>query len=122
MKIYVGHSREYDYVHNLYEPLLNSNIAKEHEFVFPHYNNKEANSKDIVEESDLFIAEVSFASTGLGIEIGRAESKNKKILCVYDEQYKCPSSLKFVNVDVISYKNVTDLMVKLEEYIKKLEK
>ena len=38
------------------------------------------NSKEVIEKSDLFIAEISRPALGLGIEIGRAEIKNKKIL------------------------------------------
>lgn len=121
MIIYVGHSRgEYDYIHELYEPILNSDINKEHKIMFPHYNNEDKNSQDIIEKSDLFIAEVSFPSIGLGVEIGRAETIGKKILCIYKKSAKCPSSLKFVNVDTLEYDNSEDLIVKLKKYIENI--
>ncbi len=118
MIIYVGHSRgEYDYIHELYEPILNSTISIEHEIIFPHYNSKEINTQDVVKQSNLFIAEVSYPSLGLGIEIGRAETIGKKILCIYKKSAKCPSSLKFVNVDILEYDDSADLIVKLQKYI-----
>ena len=121
MKIYVGHSNDFDFKEELYMPIINSKLYKENEFIFPHLTNQAFNSKEIIEKSDLFIAEVSKASLGLGIEIGRAEMKNKKILCIYKNCFKEPLSLKYVKVDVLGYKDREDMILKLEEYIEKYE-
>ena len=75
--------------------------------------------KKIIEEADLFIAEVSVPSIGLGIEIGRAEQIGKKILCIYNKEYKFPECLNFVETDIIEYKDETDMVNKLKEYIQK---
>lgn len=117
MKIYVGHSRDIDYINNLYNPIINSKIGKQENFTFPHLEEKTFNSQEIIEQSDLFIAEISAPSLGLGIEIGRAEIKGKKILCIYEQNSKIPSSLKYVNVDILSYKNKEDMVDKIEKYI-----
>lgn len=58
MKIYIGHSRQWDYKRKLYRPILDSNLNKEHEIILPHIGEKTFNTKNIIEESDLFIAEV----------------------------------------------------------------
>lgn len=121
MNIYVGHSRDIDYISNLYNPIINSKIGKQENFIFPHLEEKTFNSKGIIEQSDLFIAEISKPSLGLGIEIGRAETKGKKILCIYEEKSKIPSSLKYVNVDLLSYKDKYDMVNKIEEYIRILK-
>lgn len=72
MKIYVGHSSDIDFREELYEPLKSSRIAEEHKLVFPHEDSEELfDSKEFFrDECDLFIAEVSDSSTGLGIELG----------------------------------------------------
>lgn len=117
MKIYVGHSTSYDYKNELYKPIINSNLMNEHEFLFPHLNNNSFNSHDVIKNSDLFIAEVSYPTLGLGIEIGRAEMQNKKILCIYKNNVKVSSSLKYVNVDLLSYDDEIDLVNKISNYI-----
>ena len=71
----------------------------------------------VIEKSDLFIAELTYPSTGLGIEIGRAEMKGKRILCICNENSKLPSSLKYVNVDTLYYKDSEDMIKKIEKYI-----
>lgn len=117
-KIYVGHSNKYDYINELYNPIIESSLNDEYEFIFPHIDGKYYNSKTVIEESDLFIAEVSYHSLGLGIEIGRAESQNKKILCIYNENVGGRSCLKHVNVDVLSYSNKEDMINKIRDYLK----
>ena len=120
MKIYIGHSNDFNFKEELYMPIIESKLNEKVEFIFPHLTTQTFNSKEIIEQSDLFIAEVSRPSLGLGIEIGRAEMKNKKILCIYNEKYKKPSSLKYVNVDILAYKDKEDMVCKLEKYIELL--
>ena len=121
MKIYIGHSNDWDYKNKLYKPILNSKLSEKHEIIFPHINNESFNTKEVIKTSDLFIAEVSRPSLGLGIEIGRAEQIGKRILCIYEEGQKCPSSLKYVNVTVIPYKGAIDMVNKIESEINKIE-
>ena len=118
MKIYVGHSQKIDYMNELYLPLINSEIGKNNELILPHFDDKTFNSQEIIEQSDLFIAEISIQSLGLGIEIGRAEMKGKRILCILNKKCEIPSSLKYVNVDILSYKDKTDMIEKIDKYMK----
>lgn len=120
MKVYMGHSNNFNFKEELYNPIINSKLYKKNNFIFPHLTNQTFDSKEVIEQSDLFIAEVSRPSLGLGIEIGRAEMKNKKILCIYNEKFKKPSSLKYVNVDILEYKNTEDMICKIEEYLELL--
>ena len=118
MKIYVGHSKDWNYKEELYEPILESELAKKYEIILPHIDENTFDTKQVIEQSDLFIAEISLPSLGLGIEIGRAEMINKKILCIYKKGYKCPRSLKYVAVDVMEYEEKNDMISKIENYIK----
>ena len=114
MKIYIGHSNNFNFKEELYMPIIKSKLNEKVEFIFPHLTDKTFNSKEIIEQSDLFIAEVSRQSLGLGIEIGRAEMKNKKILCIYNEKFKLSTSLKYVNVDILEYRDKEDMICKIE--------
>lgn len=122
MKIYVGHSNEWNYQKELYEPIMKSDLYNKHQFIFSHMQQNSFNTDEVIEECDLFIAEVSKPSFGLGIEIGRAEKMDKQIVCIYMMGYNYSNSLKYVNTDIIQYKDSDDMIRKLEEYIEYLEK
>lgn len=118
MKIYISHSSGYDYINKIYKPIKESSLMKNNTFFFPHDdNNKVINTKDIIKESDLFLAEVSEASTGQGIEIGFADCFNTKILCIYEAGTKISSALKFVTNNFIEYKDSQDMINKIKEFI-----
>lgn len=60
--------------------------------------------RDMVEKSDLVIAESSFPSTGLGIELQIAEQKNIPIiLCYRDYGINKSKSIKYENPDNSSH-------------------
>ena len=106
MQIYVCHSRNFDYKNELYRPLKNSDLYKKHVFIFSHETEETTNSsKEIISTCDLVIAEVSYPSTGLGIELGWAESMGKKIFCIHHKDATPSSSLKFIASDFIVYAN-----------------
>ncbi|MES2930765.1 MAG: hypothetical protein V4665_03200 [Patescibacteria group bacterium] len=69
MKIFVSHSQNFDFTADLYEP-LNDPVFAEHSFFFPHKDDKNINTQEEIKNSDLVLAEVSFPSTGQGIELG----------------------------------------------------
>lgn len=122
MKIYIGHAKQWDYENNLYNPILKSKLNKEHEIILPHLNDRNFNTKDVIAKSDLFIAEVSKPSLGLGIEIGRAEQMGKKILCIYKKGEKVSSSIKYVDAILIEYNDEKDMIDKIKKEIEKVNK
>lgn len=119
MKIYLSHSSEYDYENKLYKPIKKSDLIKSNFFVFPH-EQKMVNSKEVIANSDLMIAEVSLSSTGQGIEIGWADSAKIPILCIYEKGSKISSSLKFITDKFIEYENTEDMIIKISNYIEKI--
>lgn len=118
MKIYLSHSGNYDYESKLYIPLRSSDIAREHQIFFPHdKENINTISKNVIAHSELLIAEVSYPSTGQGIELGWANDGNAQILCIYRAGSKTSSSLRFVATQFIEYDNTDDMLSKLKAWL-----
>lgn len=114
MKIYVGHSNSFDFNSNIYKPIRRSELNKEHFFVLPHEDSMEPfDTKGFLPECDLFIAEVSYKSTGLGIELGWADILGVPIVCFYKEGDRPSSSVYKVAEKVIEYKSEHDFIIKL---------
>ena len=123
MKIYVTHSNSFDFKNELYIPLRNSNLNNIHSITLPHDNSSEQfNSKDYLKKCDLVIAEVSFPSTGQGIELGWANLYDIPIVCVYKKGTKFSGSIKSVSNNFIEYENSKDMIAKLSNYIEEILK
>jgi nucleoside 2-deoxyribosyltransferase len=122
MKIYVGHSTSMEFRENLYQPLKDSRIAEKHEIVLPHDSDQFFDSKRFLrEECDLFIAEVSDASTGLGIELGWAEEFGLPVICVFREGSEPSGALKAVTKQVREYRYREELVKILEKSVREIE-
>lgn len=117
MNIFISHSKKYDYINKIYKPIKNSNLVKSNNFFFPHDNNKTINTKEVISNSDLVIAEVSLPGTGQGIELGWADYARTPILCIYEKGLKISSSLKFITNSFIEYENVEDMINKIDDFI-----
>lgn len=115
MNIYVSHAGNYDYENELYKPIKESELYSQHHFFLPH-ESKNANiaAKEELEQTDLFVAEVSQPSTGQGIELGLASTKGVRIVCFYKAGSKPSSSLRFVTNNVVEYSSTNDLLTKLK--------
>ncbi len=107
MKIYIAHSRDFDYVNELYKPIRNDLELNKYDIILPHEkgDNYDIN---IYQEIDLLIAIVDYPSTGLGIELGLTYNLNKKIYCLYKNNYS--KSIKAIVKDdhIIKYHNLID--------------
>lgn len=120
MKIYISHSSKYDYINKIYNPIKNSELVKTNTFFLPHEDkSKIVNTKDIISNYDLVIAEVSLPATGQGIELGWADYAKTPILCIYKKGTDISSSLKFITKQFIEYENIEDMMKKISDFIKK---
>ena len=117
MNIYISHSSKYDYINEIYNPIKKSKLIENNKFFFPHDNEKTINTKDIISNSDLIIAEVSLPATGQGIELGWADYANTPILCIYKKGSKISSSLKFITNNFIEYESIEDMINKINDFI-----
>jgi hypothetical protein len=97
MKVYISHSGNYDYKGELYNPIKASKLFKEHDIFLPHEpDNAEVKTKDIIQSYELMVCEVSYPSTGQGIEIGLAVAASVPVVCFYKRDTKPSSSLRFI--------------------------
>ena len=111
MKIYIAHSRNIDFINELYKPIKNSVELSKYELILPHERKQENNNNRIFYKNlDMIIADVSRPSTGLGIELGWAYDDNVKIYCIYKKGFKYSSSLKAVSDNFYEYSNELELI------------
>lgn len=116
--MYVSHSTAFDFKNNLYNPLKQSKLNSQYKIVFPHENNLiPIDSQSIIKNSHFVLAEVSYPSTGQGIELGWANLFNITVICLFQEDRAYSTSLIFVSSKFIPYKNSDDLIIKLENYL-----
>ena len=120
MKIYIAHSRDFDYQNELYVPLKNSDLFKQHEFILPHDDDNYKHDRDFYKEIDLVIAEVSYPSTGLGIELGFLYDDNKPICCIHRSNKKISSSINAVTENIYEYSNLDEIIEIVKGIIKPL--
>ena len=118
MKIYVSHASSFDFQNELYTPLKQA--LPEHELFLPHENSNDANqdAKNIIETCDIVLAEVSYPSTGQGIELGWADMLHKPIICVYKSGAKPSSAIQIIAASMHAYTSIERSW--LEKFVKDL--
>lgn len=115
MNIYISHSSAYDYEHDIYEPIKQSELATQHAFFLPHESeNIDVDAIDQFKQTDLLVAEVSLPSTGQGIELGQASMSDVPIVCFYKTGSKPSGALRFVTDHIIEYTDTANLLAKLQ--------
>lgn len=75
-------------------------------------------TKELIKNADLIFAEVSYPSTGQGIELGWADMMGKNIIYFYKSGTKPSGALSNLTKNMIEYKDQEDLISKLGEEIK----
>ena len=120
MKIYIAHSSGFDFKNEIYKPIRESKLNTEHEFILPHEkNDKQYSSKELFQSKsvDIIIAEVSFPSTGLGIELGLADMSGIKSVGIYKSGSNLSGSVRSFFKELLEY-NKGDLVKNLEELLR----
>jgi hypothetical protein len=119
MKVYVGHSSSINFEEEIYQPLKRSHLFDKHDFVLPHESGGLFDSKKfLLKEADLMVAEVSKASTGLGIELGWADLFEVPVICVYQEGSNPSGSLNAVARQIQVYSGQEELISLLEDELR----
>lgn len=111
--IYVSHSTSFDYKKELYASLKEIESSCEVQFVFPHDDSSEPfDVRKLFEsgECDLVLAEVSYASTGQGIELGWADDRDIPIVCISKEGTNISGSLKKVSKQFFNFKTDKEIL------------
>ena len=118
MKIYFGHSRNFDYKDELYRPVRESILDKEHEIIFPHeHDDQPFNSKESLRTCNLMIAEASFPATGLGIEIGWADFLELPLLAIHRRGSHLSGSVRAMAVKILQYSGEEEMINGLTKLI-----
>lgn len=118
MLIYISHASSFNFAEELYKPIKKGLGASN--FIFPHEDLK-TNPYDVRKlfnsgKCSQVIAEVSYPSTGQGIELAWAEHLNIKINCIYNSKATPSSSLEKVSDTFFQY-NSTSRMLSIIEKI-----
>ncbi len=117
MKIYIAHSREYDYERELYAPIRSSNNLNQSEIILPHETPSSNHTREFYAELDLIIAEVSYPATGLGIELGWAFDSKVPIVCIYQKDKHYSGSLHAITEHFYEYSNSAELIEIIQKII-----
>ena len=116
MRIYIAHSREFDFKNELYVPIRNDEELKEQEFILPHeISDVSSNTRDFYKDIDLIIAECSYPSIGLGIEIGWAFDDNTPVYCIHKKGTKVSGSIYAITQNIFEYKDVDEMLEIIEK-------
>lgn len=110
MKIYIAHSRDFDYLNELYKPIRKDEYFKDYEVILPHEQLSSNNKKDFYNNIDLFIAECSYPSIGLGIELAFAFDFGKKIYCLHKKGKRISASLNVITSNIIEYDSIEEMI------------
>ncbi|MBQ3142339.1 MAG: hypothetical protein IJB82_02405 [Bacilli bacterium] len=119
MRVYIAHSRSFDFINNLYKPLRSDFYFDELELILPHEKSlNSSNDRDFYKSIDLFIAECSEVSTGLGIELGFAFDDKKDIFCIYKSGKKISDSIKVITNNIFEYHDKKEMIEIIKSIIK----
>lgn len=107
----------------LTEHIGNENVNIEVEEKFSLKEDEHVYIRDVkwIDESDIIVAEVSIPSLGVGYEIAYAESKNKKIICLYDNNSE--KNLSYMlsgnnKLEIIRYDSLEEVKDSLKNHLK----
>lgn len=124
MIIYISHSSSFDYRTKLYMPIKEIFRTSSHSLIFPHEKNKKQYPSKMLfqkHKCDLIIGEVSYPSTGQGIELGWADAYQIPIIGINKIDHPISSSLSTVISELIQYHEVADieriLLSTLQKYV-----
>lgn len=121
MKIFVAHSSDFDFETKLYVPLRESALATEHEVLLPQEGgSRDEITRQMINECDLLIADVSRPSLGTGIEIGWADAAGVPVIAISEEGSIVSFSIDNAITERLEYSDGEDLISKIEEALEDL--
>lgn len=120
MKIFVAHSSVLDFKNKLYTPILESELYKKYSFDLPLIEGIYKTTLENIMSSDIVIAEVSYPSTGMGIELGWANILKKPIIVFAKDGTVISKSLDKVLKEKFFYNSTDDMLHKLSLAIEQI--
>ena len=117
MKVFVAHSSSYDFKNELYIPIRQSSLNNQCEFFLPQEKGPEPVTIDIIKNSDILVAEVSYPSTGQGIELGWAYVYKIPIIYLRKQGSTVSNSIFKLSSTIIDYTDSHDMIEKLSKVL-----
>ena len=117
MRIYVAHSTNCDYINEIYKPIREDNELNKETFILPHEDDNFIHERNYYNNFDLAICEISYPSTGLGIELGFLSDSNIPIYCLYKKDNSYSKSILTVTSNIIEYSDKEDFVKKIKAII-----
>lgn len=120
-KIYLAHSSKYDFQSELYQPIKQSALMDDYDFVFlldtPDFL---PNTKELIKSYDAVVAEIGYPTTGAGIEIGWADAFGIPLIFIHKDDFKPAAYYYDMGENIISYVSSGDMIEKLQQVLKHL--
>lgn len=117
MKIFLGHSSNFPYQEKLYQPLKDSTLWQEYEFVLPRDGKDLTVTKELLQDCDLYIGDVSTASTGEGIELGWCDVLGIPHECIQEEGSVVSNTVYYVTSEIHHYRDPESYITLLTKLI-----
>lgn len=116
VKVYVIHSKDFNFKEELYKPLRESVLNSQYQFVFPHEQGDGLfDSKSLLKnERTLVLVEASFPKIGVGIEVGWANAYERPVIVMVRKGYRLSPSLQSVCDSNFEYEGPEDMTSKLK--------
>jgi nucleoside 2-deoxyribosyltransferase len=121
MKIFVAHASSFNFKEALYDPLRNSVLNQQHEIILPQEEGHEEVTKELIKSCDLLIAEVSYPSTGQGIELGWADMYSVPVVCIYKQGASFSQALHYVSKKFLMYTDAQNMIEDITGVLKQYE-
>lgn len=117
LKIYFIHSSKSDYNNLLYLPVLRSRVLANHTLIFPDSEaNKDRYYKDIMDEADAFVIELTNPDTGFNMELKNALMLKKPILALAQKSLGYEEKYQRLLKNVIGYSTEEELRYFIETF------
>lgn len=122
LKVYISHSRKFNFKHYLYAPIRASVIlCEKYEIILPHEISDEPFlTKEFLRTCDAVVAEVSYPATGQGIELGWADFLGIPIICIFGKGVRPSGSLITLSEEFYEYDGTLDMSTKIDFALNKL--
>lgn len=121
-KVYVSHSSNFDFTSELYQPLKLSNLVNKFDFILPHDGQPyQSGAKDLIKTCAKVVAEISFPSTGSGIEIGWADAFEIPLIILHNNNVTPSRYYYDLAENVLSYGSVEEMITKLADVLSQSE-
>lgn len=118
LKVYFIHSSKIKYNDLIYLPVLRSNILSKHTLIFPETNdNRETYYKDLMDQADVFVVELTNPDTGFNMELKQAIILKKPILALAQKSIGYEEKYQKLLKDVVGYSDGAELRQLVENFV-----